>query len=319
VTFDGRVTFELDGPDALERRLTAITGSRREATRVRHRIAEVERELEELEGETMTALARLDGEADDVRRLQTFTLRGILADLRGRKGADLEREVAELASARHAVVTLRDRQAAAVTELDGLQDRLVALGDLDVEWAEAVSAKERWVAERGDRASGRLADLAEELGDVEDEQRECEEARVAAVDALARLDEVGDALGDPAHWADGADDDRLEELCARVRAAEDAIRRLADELRDVGVEPTEETDAAVERWDRAFEPVLAGVVADGALDRRVAAAVAIVERAQVRVGRLAAEVDERSARLTARGEALLGERAELQAVPVDDA
>lgn len=312
------MTFEIGGPEELERRLTAISGARREAARVRARIVEVEGELEQLEVDARVATERLASEEDDVRQLQTFTLRGILADLRGRKGTELEREVAEAATARHELVNLRDRQAAVVAELEGLQDRLVALGDLDAEWADAVAAKQRWVVDRGEGDAVRLADIAEELGDIEDEQHECDEARTAAVEALARLDEVADALGDPADWAGGVDDDRLDGLCTRVRSAEDAIRRLARELEDIGVGLTEEGSLAAQRWDRAFEGFLSGVVSDDALDRRVADALASVDRAQVRMGLIAADVEERSHRLTARAVALEEERDELRQVPADE-
>lgn len=316
MTSDGPVTFELDGPDALERRLTAIAGARREAARVRSRIGEVEQELERLEDEVQSAVVRLGAEEADVRQLQSFTLRGILADLRGRKGRELEREVAQLADARHELVTLRERQGAVVAELDGLQDRLVALGDLDAEWADAVAARERWVAERGEGDGARLVGIAEALGDIEDELHECEEVRVAAVDALSRLDDVADALGEPSGWAGGVDDEQLDELCVQVRSAEDAIRRLARELQDIGVELSEEGAAAVQRWDRAFEGFLSGVATDEALDRRAATAAAVVDRAQVRVGRIAAEVEERSSRLASSAAALQEERAELRRATV---
>lgn len=316
MTSDGPVTFELDGPEALERRLTAVAGARREAARVRTRLGEVEQELEQLESEVDAALVRLGDEEDDVRQLQSFSVRGILADLRGRKGAELQREVAELAVARAEVATLRARQADVVAELDALQDRLVALGDLDVEWADAVTARDRWVADRGDDRGARLLTIAEALGDVEDELQECEEVRVAAVDALDRLDGVADALGDPAEWSGGVDDERLDDLCVRVRTAEDAIRRLATELQDIGVSLTEEQATAAQRWDRAFEGFLSGVVTDEALDRRAADAAAVVDRAQVGVGRIAAEVEERSSALSARAVALQEERSELRQASV---
>lgn len=314
MTFDGPVTFDLGGPEALERRLTAIASARREAARVRARIRAVEGELEELEVELREANERVSAEEDDVRRLQSFTLRGILADLRGQKGAELEREVAEVATARHAVVTLQDRQLAVVADLEGLQDRLVALGDLDAEWDDAVAAKARWVDE-GDGDSMRRADLAEALGDSEDELRECDEARTAAVDALACLDDVADHLGDESDWADGADDDRLDALCGSVRVAENAIRRLAAELEDVEVALDGGSRAVVMRWDRAFEGFLAGVVTDDALDRRVAEAAAVVDLARVRVGRIAEDVEARAVELGRRVAELREERAALGAQP----
>lgn len=304
------MTFELDGPEATERRLASIAAERREAARVRNRIVVVEAELEDLEAEEAAALARVDAEEADVRELQRFTLRGIVADLRGQKDDQLRREAAEVALARHQVLVVRDRQAAVVRELDALQDRLVALGDPEADWADALGDHRRWIAEHGDEHAERLTRIAVELGELDDERRECDEARLAAVDALAALDEVDAALGaGPPDPDDVERDDRVEGLCVLVRDAEDALRSLATELADLGVRLT--TPDVVARWDRAFECFFAGLVGDDVLDARFAESADVVGHALERVGQLAADVDERARLLSAREVELLEERRDL--------
>ncbi|MBX3314324.1 MAG: hypothetical protein KF906_08385 [Actinobacteria bacterium] len=310
MTADGPVTFELDGPEATERRLASIAAERREADRIRDRITVVEAELETLEVEEAAALARVDAEEADVRELQRFTIRGIVADLRGLKDEEIRREAAEVAVAHHDVLVVRERQAAVVRELDSLQDRLVALGDPDAEWSEAVRDHRRWIAEHGDEHAERLTGLAVELGELDDERRECDDARAAAVDALAALDDVDAALADGS--GDPADDEhpeRLDALCGLVRAAEDALRSLATELADLGLRLT--TPDRVERWDRAFSCFFDGLVGDEVLDARLAESAEVVGHALERVGRVAADVDERSRALSAREVDLLDERREL--------
>lgn len=308
---DGPVTFELDGPEAVERRSASIAADRREAEHVRERIGRVDAELASLESEIEAALDRLDREQDDVRDLQRFTLRGILADLRGEKDDAMRREIAEVAEVRYEVATLRDRQSTAVRELDALQDRLVALGDLDAEWIAVQEARRSWIGESDDdddAVGARLAEIADALGDLEHERRECGEARVAAVEALARLDEVDDALTDAApELADESRrDDRLELVCDRVRTAEDALRGLATELHDVGVDLA--TPEVVQRWDRAFDAFFTGLVVDESLAERLAGAAAIVDHAQERVGQVAADVEGRSKTVSTREDELFEER-----------
>lgn len=320
MTADGPVTFELDGPDAVERRLAVVAGARREANRVRARIAEVEQELETLDAEVTAATARIGSEAADVRRLQSFTLTGILSDLRGQRESDLEREIAELADAQYLVATLRERQDAVVGELVSLQDRLVALGDPDAEWDDALAGRERWVELTGP-VSDRLSVIAGELGDLDDERVECDEAREVAGEALIRLDRVAESLGSAEDWT-GYDTwfgggvltsserhDQLDDATKRMHEAEDSLRRLGKELAGLG--DAVETTIRVHRWDRVFDVCFEDVFADASMRRRIADAIALVDLAQERVGRIAGVVEERSRGLTARIEELQQERATL--------
>ena len=300
--------------------MASVAADRREAARIRDRIGAIEVELEALDAEEATALERVAAEDADVRELQRFTLRGVIADLRGQKDDQLRREAAEAANARHEVILVRGRQAAAVRDLDALQDRLVALGDPDADWGSAMDDRRGWTDAYGSDRADRLEALAVELGGIDDERRECDEARVAAVGALAALDEVDVALSDRTDAAgDDGHADRLDDLCALVRAAEDALRGLASELHDLGLRLT--TPDVVARWDRAFERFFAGLVGDEELAVRMAEAAGVVGHALERVGQIAADVDARSRTLSARETELFEERRELLAdvaVPVDE-
>ncbi|MCB0976234.1 MAG: hypothetical protein KDB02_02135 [Acidimicrobiales bacterium] len=323
MTGDEPTTFEIDGPAALERRLASITAAKREASRIRSRIAEVEAELESLDAEYGAAVQRLEGEEADVRKLAGFSFTGLIADLRGSREEALEREIAEAAAARLEVATLLERQDAEVRELSSLQDRLVALGDPDVEWQDALADRERWVEVHGGETAERLARIATEMGDLDDEMRECEEAREVAGEALSRLDGVAEALGAAEDWS-GFDTwfgggvftrsekhDQLDEASRRIHEAEDSLRRLSKELADIG----EEVGSAVtvDRWDRAFDEFFDDVYSDASMRRRIGEALALVDHAQERVGRIAADVEERSRLLSQRIAALQEERAELLA------
>ena len=238
MTGDEPTTFEIDGPAALERRLASITAAKREASRIRSRIAEVEAELESLDAEYGAAVQRLEGEEADVRKLAGFSFTGLIADLRGSREEALEREIAEAAAARLEVATLLERQDAEVRELSSLQDRLVALGDPDVEWQDALADRERWVEVHGGETAERLTRIATEMRDLDDEMRECEEAREVAGEALSRLDGVAEALGAAEDWS-GFDTwfgggvftrsekhDQLDEASRRIHEAEDSLRRF---------------------------------------------------------------------------------------------
>ena len=164
-------------------------------------------------------------------------------------------------------------------------------------------------------------------GEIDDEQHECEEARAAAVDALAKLDRVAESLGAAEDWS-GFDTwfgggvftssdkhDRLDEAGRCMGEAEESLRRLGKELADLG--ESVEQAITVDRWDRAFDVFFDDVFADASMQRRITDAARLIDVAQERVGRIAADVEERSQRLSARAAGLQEERRELLA-PVTD-
>ncbi|MGH3347724.1 MAG: hypothetical protein ACRDO4_12145, partial [Nocardioides sp.] len=77
------------------------------------------------------ARARLTDEQADVASLESMSMTRILAGLRGRRDAELDRERAEVAAAEYAVAEAEARLAAEDREIASLESRVAGHGDLD--------------------------------------------------------------------------------------------------------------------------------------------------------------------------------------------
>jgi hypothetical protein len=114
--------------------------------------------------------------------------------------------------------------------------------------------KERWLQARNDPASARLCDIAEQRGRLTAEQRELSEACAAGERALEHLGQAVAKLESARSWsaydtwfdggifASAIKHDRLDEVAARLRAADAALKVFTTELSDVhmaGVELVE--------------------------------------------------------------------------------
>ena len=318
----GPALFELAGPEAAARGLSSAAAALREAERVRTALADAEQALEDLDARIGAARSRLADERQDVRELQTFTLRGVLSDLRGRRERELEREGAEAEAAHYRVAQLEDKQGTLVRARERLLDRLAALGDVEAAYDAAAAEQQRWVEAAGGADADALASVVDAIGRADDERLECEEGRVAADLAIAHLERVAALLGEPESWAAydtwrgevfGAAerDDRLEDLGAALHGAEGALRSLSKELGDV--EPGLGDTVPVERWERAFEPFFDDLGSERPFVARVQDAIVVDSVLHARVAQVRSAVEERLGAVVRRAEVLDADRRRLLA------
>src|SRR5688572_13019594 len=168
-----------------------LVGRRRDELRAR---------AEELTGQVASLQVQHDAEQHDVERLEGMSLARIWAAVRGSREDDLARERAEADAARYRVVEVQARLAAVEREQAAAEARLAELADAPTNHAAALDAKETYVRQSGDSRAGQLLALAEERGGLAAQQREVEEAIVAAQRAAHALGEVRAVLASASNW-----------------------------------------------------------------------------------------------------------------------
>lgn len=319
-----RSVIDLNGPEALDRRLAAATAARHERDRVVTRIEEATEAVEAAHLLVVTRRQVLVDETEDVRRLDSFSLSRVLSGLFGGDKPDRQAEIEQREAARYEVARAEDAEIDAVRELADLRDRLVGLGDVDREWEQAAAAKQAWITEGSDERAATLSELAERLGPCSAQQREIAEAREAGAVALGHLDEVALVLDTAAsvEWdevfADGAgataeQRQRLDQMANLLRITHRSLRALYNELKDVdGVREAVPADG----WHEALEAFFDDIFSNLSIHDRIGEAVDRVTLAQTRVQRCLEVVDERSAIVDARVDALEAERVELLLDPI---
>lgn len=301
---------------AVSRDRAAREGLERQAGLVRGRLAQAAARVEQ-------ARAGLVREQRDVERLESLSMTRILAGLRGSRQVDLDREQAEAQAARYAVAEAEARAAVEQRELESLQARIAALGDLDARHREALETREAEVAADPGAAATRvrLGDLATSAGTLRAEVDELIEATAAAGHAGVALEHAARLLGDAGGWATydtflggGAISDlmkyeRLDRAGALMREADHALGRLAAELADVGIGAV--GNVGITEMARAFDIWFDNVFSDWAVRSRIEQAAARVAQLRHGVAEVGRELDRRLGAAQASLSALEEERQRL--------
>ena len=319
-----RSVIDLNGPEAIDRRLAAATAARCERDRLLGRFEAATEAVEAAHLLVETRRKVLADETEDVRKLDSFSLSRVLSGLFGGEKPDRQKEIDEREAARYEVARAEDAEVEAVRVMAAHRDRLFGLGDVDGEWERAAAAKEAWIAEGSDDRATALTELAEQIGPCEAQQREVAEAREAGAVALGHLDEVAEVLDLAAgmQWddlfADGAgataeQRQRLDQMANLLRVTHRSLEALDRELSDVeGVRDAVPADG----WHEALEAFFDDIFSNLAIRSRIGDAVARVELARSRVERCLEVVDERSAAIQTRLDRLEAERRELLIDPI---
>jgi hypothetical protein len=258
----------------------------------------VERARERLE----QARAQLAGEQQEVAALESFSMTRIMAGLRGRRDAELDRERAEAAAAEYAVAEAAARLATEQRELDSLDSRIADFGDLDRRHAELLARREEEVRRdpAGAATAERLTALAERAGALRARSVQLEEADAAAREAHGALQETARHLGSAGSWAtydtffggglvgDMVKHDKLDRAAALMRRADAALAHLGTELADVGIGSVGEI--GIGSMTRALDVWFDNIFSDWAVRDRIAQADDRVQRLLVGVADIGREL-----------------------------
>ena len=230
------------------------------------------------------ARARLADEQADVAALESMSMTRILAALRGRRDADLDRERAEAVAAEYAVADAEARAAVEQREVASLEARIGEYGDLDARRTELLAEREREVRDSptAEATATRLTELAARVGELQARTVQLDEAEAAAAAAHAALEEAARHLGSAGSWAtydtffgggfiaDMVKHDKLDRAGALMRQADAALAHLASELADVGVAAVGGID--ISELTRTFDVWFDNIFSDWAVRDRIAQA-----------------------------------------------
>jgi len=283
------------------------------------RAREAERKAQETVG---AARALLDDAAEDVKALESFSPTRIWATLRGSRDTDLDREQAEHQAAQYEVARAEAFVASAQEEVRRSEAALGALGDVAARREKALIAMEDWLIASGGTASDELTRIAGELGAVQAESTEVQEAIAAGDHAAWCLNEAGRRLGSAGGWAtydtffgggmfsDVMKYDHMDEAQRLLHEADRALKTFAAELADVGLEVVVQ-GLALDGLTHTFDFWFDNIFTDWAVKERIDRAARSTDQASQVVAELRNRLAQRARDLADQQSALVADRERL--------
>ena len=251
--------------EAFEQELAAVARAAREQQHLLVQRDAGRAEVERATEEVARAREALSDEHGGAQQLASLSVASVAAMLRGTRDDQLRQQLAAREAARLAFLAAEERLAEALADLARVEDRLVAVGDVDAERRRLEEARQRWLAVTAppsptdaptptpppsttppSAAADRLA-AAERLGVLAEELREVDEALVAGHLAAARLAHAATVLGRTGAGTAPPDDDSIDTVVAVLRHCDLALGTFQRELADLvqgGVGPR-----GAGRWD----------------------------------------------------------------------
>ncbi|GAB6985412.1 hypothetical protein [Nocardioides pyridinolyticus] len=270
------------------------------------------------------ARTRLARETAEVAALESFSPTRIWATLCGRRDTDLDREQAERQAAEYAVARADAWLQSAHDEVRRAEAELAALGDVHARRERALTAVEDALVAAGGPVADDLTRIAGELAGTRSEATEVAEASAAGGHAASRLDAAGQRLGSAGGWAtydtffggglltDAMKYSHMDEAQRLLHEADQALRRFAAELADVGLQVAVE-GLAVDGLARAFDVWFDNIFSDWSVKSRIQEASRRTQEAAHLVAQLRHRLADRSRELADRQVALVAERERLLA------
>jgi hypothetical protein len=231
--------------DDIEDRLMSAARDARELEVCGQRCADLQVRLRSAQAGVTAARASCAGELHDVERLEHMSLTRVLASLHGSRDDNLARERAEADAARFRVAEAESRLAAVQGELSTADNRRQQLAGAPDAYADALTAKERYLTATSDPRRATLLQLADERGRLTAEVRAMHDAQQLAATADAALAQARDRLGSASSWstydtyfgggmiASVVKHQRMDEAAQAAAEADRRLAALRTELVDV--------------------------------------------------------------------------------------
>ena len=220
----------------------------RQAQRARDKLrADLWRAQDDLKKE-QARLAELqaisDREDQDVHRLEGLSMTALFYTVLGSKDEQLQKERQQYLSAH--LKSLQSQHAVEVLEQDveHMKHELARFGEVDARLQALLEKKESLLAQAGDVKERRLAELSEQLGEMQSQLREVAEAIAAGQVARRALDQVLQDLQSAQGWgvwdllgggllAAAVKHGRIDDARQAAYEVQEALRRFQRELADV--------------------------------------------------------------------------------------
>lgn len=260
-------------------------------------------DLSEAERQEAAAEQALASERADVADLERLSVARIRAALRGSRDTDLDREQAEAQRAEYALGLARHESAARRERLADLDSRIAADQAVLRMRPEVEAARERWLREASPGIAGALDEVAGRASAVDAEIRELDEALAAGQQAAAALSAAAGELGSARGWStydtffgggmisSAIKHDRIDRATATLRGADEALRRLGLELRDVGMTDLRGLD--IPEMRRMFDIWFDNIFSDLGVRQAILRASDQVDAVRHRVGIVVTELEGR--------------------------
>ena len=301
---------------SLEARIAAATEAAElvRATDAQVRVNESQQRVEAARISTLRS--QLGVEEYDVKRLEGITWTRILASARGTREGSLERERAERDAVAVQLETSRARQVTLEAERVTLDRRRAGLVLAASDRGFALDALDRLKAADGDPAATARVAAADELGRVQAERKQVDEAIAAAREAQRALGRVNDQLSSAHSWStydtwfnggllsSAIKHDRLDQAATSTGQASAALATLRRELADVPAVGALDASLQSAQSSRFLDVWLDNIFTDFSVGRRIGSA-------QESAVNVTAQVNSLLGTLTARSSALADRAAEL--------
>lgn len=322
------VTLDLTGPDAVDRRIAEAAQARREHRRLSRQLDRAVTQVEAADVEVTEKRTALAAERHDVVALQDITFGRLISELQGTLEDQIRQEIAEANAAHFAVTEAENRRVEAVRAMSRIQDRLVALGDVDLAWVDALAEKESILVDQGAPTSDRLTEITARRGEIQAERLGASEALEHGHQVTSLLDEAHRLLRAADGWtlvdtliADGVVTHsprqlRMDEAADVLQKADRALDGLHREVGDL-VESIDDSDD-LQGLHGTCQGWFGSDLAEAAVEDRARVTLEAVEKAQDAVSRVLEALNELDKSRVQEDEELRAERARLLAAPPTD-
>ncbi|NLN88444.1 MAG: hypothetical protein GX133_12780 [Syntrophomonadaceae bacterium] len=184
----------------IQKRLTEAAQSFKEREKLLHRREATIKMIQEQKEQWLELQKLMALEAKDVQRLEGITLQSFWHNLKGTKDMAKHKEEEEYLTAKmkfDSASTALENLEAAVRRIDR---ELSAMGDPQPAYRQAIHDKERYLLRAGGPDARRLFEASEQLGGLQAESRELEEAIDTGQQAVQALTEVEKSLSSAQGW-----------------------------------------------------------------------------------------------------------------------
>lgn len=256
-------------------------------------------------------------ELEDVERLERYSLSAFYYKVTGKKEEKLKKERKE---AYEAAI----RYDAAVRELESVEQyikdcelKIARLTGCEVQYEECLAKKEQVLKQDGGLAGKMILELEGQIGYVEQQEKETQEAIRAGKAALSTVNQVLEALDSADGWstwdllgggllADAAKYKDLDLVQERVEKLQKQLRRLKAELADVDIQ----TDLSVRIDDflHFADYFFDGIFADMAVKEQINLSLTQAKATKEQIEQLILRLEAQQSRLTAEQERLKEQR-----------
>lgn len=184
----------------LDKRLTEAIQMVKEHEKLQHRLHTTQQMLDKERNRYDDLKKQLALENRDVEKLDGFTLNNLWHTLRGTKEVAKRKEQEEYLAAKMKF----DAASTTVTMLESdstrLEEQLTAMGNPELEYQQAIQAKENVLLVSGQPEACHLFELSEKAGKLQAEQKELQEAIDAGEKTIAALSHVKESLSSAESW-----------------------------------------------------------------------------------------------------------------------